>query len=240
MAEGTVKSQLVALMKASAEEQRAFLTSLTDAQRAQSGMPDQWSAKDTVAHIAHSRTSFVEEYSMMLRGETPPDLPDADAQNKVIFLDHRNQTWPEVVTYADAAYSALSALLERYSEADLTTPDRLPPPRNNPLWRPFLGAGYTHPVLHFADYYLEHGDLERATTLQKRMAEGTASVGGERARGLADYNLACFYAKTGQPAPALALLPGALRLAPDIMEWSKEDPDLVSLHTEPAYQALYK
>jgi hypothetical protein len=82
--------------------------------------------------------------------------------------------------------------------------------------------------------------VARATTLQKRMAEGTASVGGERARRLADYNLACFYAKTGQPAAALALLPGALRLAPDIMEWSKEDPDLVSLHTEPAYRASYK
>jgi hypothetical protein len=35
-------------------------------------------------------------------------------------------------------------------------------------------------------------------------------------------------------------LPEALRIQPDVVEWSKEDPDLVSLHSLPAYQALYE
>ena len=39
---------------------------------------------------------------------------------------------------------------------------------------------------------------------------------------------------------ALALLPEALRLQPDLVEWSKEDTDLSSLHDLPAYQALYE
>jgi hypothetical protein len=36
------------------------------------------------------------------------------------------------------------------------------------------------------------------------------------------------------------LLPEALRRQPDVVEWSKVDPDLISLHGLPAYQALYE
>ena len=53
------------------------------------------------------------------------------------------------------------------------------------------------------------------------------------------YNLACFYATTGQPDKALPLLPEALRLRPDLVEWSKEDSDLDTLRDMPAFQALY-
>jgi hypothetical protein len=53
-------------------------------------------------------------------------------------------------------------------------------------------------------------------------------------------DLACFYATTGQSDQALALLPKALRLQPDLVEWSREDSDLTSLHNLLAYQALYE
>jgi len=52
--------------------------------------------------------------------------------------------------------------------------------------------------------------------------------------------LACFYAANGQLEQALVILPEALRLQPDLVEWSKEDADLISLHNLPAYQALYE
>lgn len=81
--------------------------------------------------------------------------------------------------------------------------------------------------------------MARASALHQRLAEATVSLGDDDSRGAADYNLACFYAKTGQKEPALALLPGALKLTPRLVAWSKEDPDLVSLHGAPAYQALY-
>jgi hypothetical protein len=239
MAEGTIKTQIIALLKLGADEQRAFIASLNDSQRGQAGTSDKWSAKDNLTHIAYWQTHLIEEFRILERGETPQKLPGDNEQNETIFQEHRNQSWPEVIVAAESAYTDLAALLESYSEADLTTPNRLPPPRNNPLWRYFLNSGYAHPVFHYADYYLEHGDLARATALQQRLAKDTASVGNDESRGIADYNLACFYAKTGQKAPALELLPGALKLAPDLLDWSKEDPDLVSLHDEPAYKALY-
>jgi len=239
MADGTIKDKLVAVLKIGADEQRAFVAGLNDAQRAQVGTADKWSAKDNLAHIVFWQKHLVHDYQILERGETPPQLPDDNEQNQIIFQTYRDQSWPEVIAAAEAAHAGLSALLQGYSEADLTTPNRLPSPRDYPLWRDFLSSGYAHPVLHYADFYLEHGDMARATSLQQQLAKNSASLGDDDARGVADYNLACFYAKTGQKDPALALLPNALKLAPRLIEWSKEDPDLVSLHAETAYQALY-
>lgn len=251
MAEGTVKAQLVAVLKAGADEQRVFIASLTDAQRAQVGTADKWSAKDILAHVVFFEKLQIQEIQMLMRGETPAKLPGDNrfddrnqiifdnTQNLKIFHEHRDQPWPEVIADAESAYAGLLALLDGYSEADLTTPDRLPRPRNHPLRRYFFENGYLHPAQHYADYYLEFGNLDRTIALQKQVAEWAASLGDERSRGAAEYNLACFYAKAGQLAPALALLPDALKRAPDLLEWSKQDPDLAPLHTEPAYRALY-
>jgi len=239
MGEGNIKPKLVALVKTGADEQRAFVAGLTDAQRTQVGTPQRWSAKDNLAHIAFWQKHLVGDHQTLERGETPPQLPDDNEQNQIIFQMYRDQTWSEVNAAAESAYKGLLALLEGYSEADLTTPNRLPSPRDYPLWRDFLSSGYSHPVFHYADFYLEHGDVARATTLQIQLAKGTASLGDDDARGVADYNLACFYAKSGQKDAALALLPNALKLSPRLVEWSKEDPDLVSLHGDAVYQGLY-
>ena len=45
--------------------------------------------------------------------------------------------------------------------------------------------------------------------------------------GQARYNLACFYALSGQTELALSELREALRLRPSLIEWSQQDPDLV-------------
>jgi serine/threonine protein kinase/tetratricopeptide (TPR) repeat protein len=57
--------------------------------------------------------------------------------------------------------------------------------------------------------------------------------------GLAQYNCACTYAVLGDKKEALACLRNAIRSGyKNVSEWVKSDPDLVSLHNEPEYQAL--
>jgi len=239
MVEEMFKPKLVALLKRGIEEQRAFIAGLSDVQRAEVGTSHKWSAKDNLAHIAFWQKLHVQEFQMLKRGETLPKLPDDNEQNELIFQAHHDQTWPDVIAATESASADLLALLEGYIEADLTTSNQLPPPRISPARRYFLENGYSHPIFHYADYYLEHGEIARATALQQELAKGTASLGDDDSCGIADYNLACFYAKTGQKDLALGLLPGALKLAPRLLEWSKEDSDLLSLHGETAYQALY-
>ena len=47
--------------------------------------------------------------------------------------------------------------------------------------------------------------------------------------GVVQYNLACQYALLGQPESAIHALRQALQLNPDLLEWSKQDPDLDSI-----------
>ena len=58
-------------------------------------------------------------------------------------------------------------------------------------------------------------------------------------RGTTLYNLACANALAGRREKALALLREGLQLNPGLVAWSKSDPDLVSLHGESEYQAIY-
>ena len=44
----------------------------------------------------------------------------------------------------------------------------------------------------------------------------------------------------GMKEEALSELTQALALTPQLVDWSKQDPDLNSLHDEPAFNALYE
>jgi hypothetical protein len=57
-------------------------------------------------------------------------------------------------------------------------------------------------------------------------------------QGTVQYNLACHYSLTGQKSKALETLSEALVLAPELVEWSKQDTDLDGLRGEAEYQEL--
>jgi hypothetical protein len=59
-------------------------------------------------------------------------------------------------------------------------------------------------------------------------------------QGVAVYNLACFYALSGQRDNAISGLQDALRLNPALTDWSKQDPDFDSIREDPAYLAIYE
>src|SRR4029077_5378950 len=123
----------------------------------------------------------------------------------------------------------------------LADPNRYEWQNGRSLLSSLVGNGFWHPESHTAQCYIDRGDLPRATRMQEALTEHLAQYGDQLApRGEALYNLVCFYAVNGQPDQALAILPEALLRQPDLVEWSKEDADLVSLHDLPAYQALYE
>ena len=57
-------------------------------------------------------------------------------------------------------------------------------------------------------------------------------------KGTVVYNRACQHALSGQKAIAIRELQDALRLAPSLTEWAKEDTDLAALREEAEYQAI--
>ena len=58
--------------------------------------------------------------------------------------------------------------------------------------------------------------------------------------GLVFYNTACSYSLLGNKKEAIEELRKALAARPNLVDWSKQDPDLEPLHNEPDYQALYE
>ena len=57
--------------------------------------------------------------------------------------------------------------------------------------------------------------------------------------GALDYNAACIFARAGKLDGAFGLLEAALAQRKDLIEWSKQDPDLVSLRADPRMGKIY-
>jgi tetratricopeptide (TPR) repeat protein len=179
--------------------------------------------------------------SAAAQGAVPEESEQFEQANARVFEEWRDLPWPSVIEESERA---CHELIERVQAADgdaLVDPNRFEWQQGRSLVSSIVGNGVWHPQAHMAQFYVDRGDLPRATRLQEQLTELIGPYGDElTSRGEALYNLACFYSTSGQFDKALALLPEALRLRPDLLEWSKEDTDLVPLHGLPAYQALYE
>ena len=157
------------------------------------------------------------------------------------FEEYRDRPWSEILEQAAEATRQLVEQVEGRSEVELRGTETLPWQEGRPLWRLIAGSSYIHPMtMHLAPIYVERGEKEYATELQREGAELLGELDeGESWQGLVRYNLACHYALVGEVTEALEKLREALGLNPGLTEWSQEDPDLASIREEPDYQALY-
>ncbi|HWP83227.1 MAG TPA: protein kinase [Bacteroidota bacterium] len=84
-----------------------------------------------------------------------------------------------------------------------------------------------------ANPYIQAGEREKAYAALNRVLEIDPTDG------LAQYNCACTYAVLGDKKEALTCLRNALQSGyRNVSEWVKSDPDLVSLHKDPEFEAL--
>jgi tetratricopeptide (TPR) repeat protein len=140
----------------------------------------------------------------------------------------------------ERAHSELVEQTQAMLDSDLVDAERFPWQEGRPLWRSIVGSGYSHPVQHLAQLYIERGKRDVATQIQETAAELLASLDNSpNWRGVTIYNLACHYALSGQREKAITKLGEALQLNPDLTEWSKQDPDFASIREEPTYRSLY-
>jgi tetratricopeptide (TPR) repeat protein len=225
------------LHKARAREQ-AFVEALSPAERAAEGSPADWSPKDLVAHMADWRLRKADDLGILARGGEPPDDPEYDAANQIIHQKHHAKSWEDVLRFSSEAWDALEKALEGHTEESLTAPRSM---GGRPAWRLVVIDVGTHPTTHLAGYLLNHGRQDQATRWEQENASNLETLDASPAwRGTILYNLACHYALRSQPTKAIDSLVMALRLNPDLNEWSKQDSDLVSLRSRPDYEALYR
>ncbi len=235
-----VQQALLDLVERANQAQRAWLADLTDAERNAAGTPEQWSPKDILAHMTFWQQVTTERLAAVQRGEQPQTFEDFQPVNERIFEERRNQPWELVLGSSEQVYALLAEQVRAFDDQALSDPNRFAWLGGRTLASSILSNGFWHPLEHVARFYIERGEPERASELLDRaVVREPALEALPRDRGAALYNLACLYATTGQPAQALPLLPEALRLSPDLVEWSKQDSDLDVLRDEPAFKALY-
>jgi hypothetical protein len=235
-----LKSRLLDLLRRGRAELDAWLGDLSAAERAAIGVADAWAPKDTLAHIAFWQGASAHRLEAIRRGDEPQTYEDFQRYNDETFERERLRPWEEVVAMARRTVEAHLAAAGELSEDELTDPARHPWLEGRPLWTSVAGNGFEHPMEHFCHFYRERGDLTRAERVMERQMEGMLGLDdSHRSRGAAYYNQACFWALAGQPERAIPLMRDALALRPDLVAWSRQDTDLVSLRDLPEFQAMY-
>lgn len=234
------RAALIALVERGQVEEEAFRAGLSAEERAQVGTAEQWAPKEVIAHLGYWKQRQVERITAHARGETSPETADFQTLNTESWPEHARLTWEESVARSDQGTQALIAALDALPAS--FTPGAAAADQADQadlLASTTLGNSLGHVGAHISDYWVSHGDMERARrTQQEIVAAIIAARLGDAQEGSARYNLACYYALHGQLADALTELRPALALRPDLISWAREDHDLDSLRADPAFQAL--
>jgi tetratricopeptide (TPR) repeat protein len=232
-----LKTQLVQLLDLNRSFRQQLTADLDSAERTAGGNWEDWSVKDELAHVIAWQLNSLARIAAQLHGDPAPDFSDFQAINRAIYDTNRDRTLAEITAEGDRAHADYVQLIETLSDDDLIQPARFSDQEARSLAAQILGNGFEHPMVHYADYYRRRGDLAKAMQIYET---GVAAVADwPEQYGTARYNLACFYALNGESDSAVSELREALRLRPDLVEWSKQDSDLASLRVMPAFQALY-
>ena len=231
------KTQLLKLLERASLEEQKLIKSLSEKERSAVGTLEQWSPKDMIAHVA----AWKEEMAQRLTDTKTDTLPDAmeeiDKINAEIFEQHRHQSWAEILDLTKRAYHSL--VKQTQSLDDLYNTQAFPWQGGSPLWRWIVGHGYTHPIMHLAQFYIGRGDIRSAVKIQEEATEVLMPFDeGPAWQGVVRYNLACVYAQGGEKQKAISGLRQAFQLNPGLMEYSKSDPDLAAIQEAPEFQAL--
>jgi hypothetical protein len=183
-----------------------------------------WHAKDHLAHLASWRLRGARTLDALRTDAEPPPPVEDDEQNAAFYAENRDLTADEVKALARDSWVALETAVDRCTEEDLAKPHPREPQAQ--AWMIVPGVG-GHLGVHLMWLYLEQGDRDRAEAAARWGYElETTAFASPEERAVADYNLACFYARVDQARDALPLLRQSFEARPSLVEIARRDPDL--------------
>jgi len=233
------KNKLKKLVADMGAEEQALWDSLSDEERNAAGEINRWAPKDHLAHATFWTERLVTQLQAAAGGEPPQKIEDFQKTNDEVYEANKDRSWEDVLAWATEVSRQFHTALDAVSEEMLEDTPRSEGTDGRPLWQVVAFTGMYHPMHHVADVYLGRGDFESAQSLLERVAEGMSALDeNDTWQGSQQYNLACFFALHDKPQQALAMLNIALKNAPNLIEWSKQDDDLDSLRELPEFQAM--
>jgi DinB family protein len=232
----SLRERLVQSLQAAQVREEVLLALCDDSLPATEGV---WTVKDNVAHLnvwRENATAILDAARTGTDYDGPANDGDVDAQNAEIYEAHRADSVASVRAAASASYAALIEAIRACSEDDLV---RERPNDAGPVWRVVPGNGHAHVAQHLSYWAADRGD-EAASEEAARWGYGLDIELFPDNQPVADYNLACFYARNGNADAALPLLQAALRARSDLRAFALEDSDFTPIRDDPRVQSLLR
>ena len=186
-----------------------------------------WGPVPLLAHIAEFKAQQRERIRAVLAGQIPPAYGEIDHSSPAVYSAYASRPAKDVLGDLRSATTGLLDGMRALADPDLLDPSRHPWLHGRLLWLQVVVRGFWHPTGHIADYYLRHGQQERAVALQSQAVATARYLNApDQAMGMACYGLACAQAVRGDLAAAARTLAAAVRLNPDLRVNAARDGDL--------------
>jgi hypothetical protein len=222
-----LRAALTGLLSFAAASEQVLLAS---APAGETGTAGCWAAVPLVAHNVEFRRQQIRRLEAIRDGEVPPEFGEVDHRSAATYQDYAGQPATAAAAASWQAAGDLIAGVAGAADEDLLDPGRNPWLRGRQLWLQVVVRGFWHPLGHIGEYYLAHGQHDRAVSLAAEAVAAAGSLGAPApARGMASYNLACAQAGAGLADAAVVTLAEAITLNPDVRANAARDPDLAGL-----------
>lgn len=227
---------LVNLMNLAWKELERFAAELNENERNAVGAPDNWSAKDVVGHLGTWQGRLVDEIEAVESEGKLPEWGELEAANLEIYKQNEHKSWEEVWddTKRNNQIAIARTAIVKDEVLDIQVQD------GRTFGRVIFGNSFIHWIDHILNCYLDRGNVagaERLIEMEVRELEGFDP--SPRILAVGRYNQACFYSKTKQVEKAVSLLRQVFQVRPDLMDWARQDNDLVNLHGVKTYEDLF-
>ncbi len=222
--------KLTHIMKWVYREEKILVDKLTDEEIAETGTFNKWSAKDIIAHNSFWKLLRAKSIDDVLRDKIPAEIGDFQKINEEIFREYKNRSWDNISSYSREAHNSLMKILDTTTSEDLNSEKTFPLQGNMPIWKIIIIYCCLHPLSHFDKYYTNRDQTyyainiwKEAVDLLERLPASSGIIGN------AKYNLSKYYALSGQKFIAVRTFNQAIKLNPNLIKRSTEDPDLSSI-----------
>jgi hypothetical protein len=222
-----LRSAVAGLLSLAAAEEQALLAATADSD---GGSPGNWAAAPLVAHNNQFKSEQAERIRALRVGQVPPSFGEVDHSSAEVYRGYSAEPRSDVLRESRRVSAELIDGTWALPDEDLLDPARNPWLNGRMLWLQIVVRGFWHPTGHLGDYYLGHGQAERAVALQAHALATARYLGAPTpAAGMAGYSLACVQARAGQPDEAVATLAEAIEANPDLRVNAGRDPDFAAL-----------
>lgn len=227
---GEFKTKLFDILEWVYREENLLVDRLNKKEKQENGTFDKWSAKDIIAHTSFWKLLRAKSIEDVLNGRTPQDIKDFQKINEEIFAEYQNRSWEDVLSYSREAYDYLKKAAGAVSDEELKMKKTFPLLGDKEIWKIIIIYCCLHPLMHFDRYYAGRDQIYYAINLWKEALDLLEKLPASSGiMGNANYNLARFYARSGQNYVALRVLQKAVNLNPGLVKRMNEEPDLAEV-----------